>query len=408
MQSTDIQGSLKQTRAQVIFQVLLFLLWTKDTVWSFAVQVIRRIPIMGQVYEYVIPAMITVAIIVSLPYLLRKARAFDLLFCIGCIVLVLFSYIFHEENQPYIEDQLLTIIISSIPMYMIGVGCMYDECRNVLYWASLTSVIAMLLYQLSLIASGDFLRVYNMSASYKVLPSMMYLMVWAFTHKKIRHWLVVLVCLALSLSYGTRGPIGAICLFFIVGVCVNVLHTKRRWEKWVAVLLASGLVFLILWGTPLMNLAKWMSEQFSRYGFTTRIFDFIISGEFAYDSGRQMLYDIIVESIGQSPVVGYGIMGDRVILDGKYCHNIALEFWCDFGIVFGSALLIVIGVLVYKALRRTWRTKTFFFIAMLVIMTFVKLMFSNSYLIDAYFFFMMGACVAAVRSQPTENLREVE
>jgi len=137
MQSTDILGRLKQTRSQIIFQALLFLIWTKDTVWVFAIQVIRKIPIVGQVYNYVIPAMIAVAIILSLPYLLRQARATDFLFCIGCVVLVLFSYILYVENQPYIEDQLLTILISTIPMFLLGVGCLYDECRTVLYWASL-------------------------------------------------------------------------------------------------------------------------------------------------------------------------------------------------------------------------------------------------------------------------------
>jgi Ca2+/Na+ antiporter len=72
--------------------------------------------------------------------------------------------------------------------------------------------------------------------------------------------------------------------------------------------------------------------------------------------------------------------------------------WCHFGVILGSLILLGLVVLTIIALVKTRRNKKIhFFVVMLVSMIFVKLMLSNSYTLEPYFYFMLGVFVAVNR-----------
>ena len=44
---------------------------------------------------------------------------------------------------------------------------------------------------------------------------------------------------------------------------------------------------------------------------------------------KEVITDLIIEAIAKNPILGIGIAGDRVLLEGIYSHNIVLEWNYD-------------------------------------------------------------------------------
>ena len=121
-------------------------------------------------------------------------------------------------------------------------------------------------------------------------------------------------------------------------------------------------------------------------------------------NSRTVLKEKTLDAISENPVWGYGIMGDRVVL-GTYCHNIFLELLCDFGVVLGTLFIVALVAIIFIAIRKTWKTEYFFFVSGMIIAVVVKLMFSNSYIVEPDFFFMLGISIAASRNTVPKEVR---
>ena len=132
---------------------------------------------------------------------------------------------------------------------------------------------------------------------------------------------------------------------------------------------------------------------------STRIFNFIIEGDITASKGRESLAKQAVEAIIENPMWGYGITADRAMF-GIYPHNMFLEILCQYGIVFGSLLIITMLVITVIALLKSRKnTRSFTFGLMLVSIVFVKLMISSTYTIEPLLFFMMGYFVLILRKK---------
>lgn len=391
----------KMTASELFFHILVGLVWTQHTVWPYLIQIIRRVPVVGKVYEYVLPALIITAVLMSLPYIFKKAKASDLLFFIACVLLVIFSYMVFPENQMYIEEHLGKIFLYVLPIYFMGISCTYQECKKTLYWSALCSCVTMLVYQLILYSRGDLIGAYNMDAAYKVLPSIMFLVLWALEKQGLRNWLVAAGSVLLILTYGTRGPMLAVLIFLCIGIYIRVLRSQKRYIRIIFIALAVLLLFVLFSPSISFYIFERLSKWFESVGFSTRIFDFILEGELVESSGRDILLNGTILAIRQRLFVGYGIMGDRVILGGIYCHNIFLELLCDFGVILGGFFFALVVVVFIKAIRCAIKTEQLFFVLMFIIMIITKLFLSGSYILEPYFFFTLGICVAAIRWKGT-------
>ena len=170
------------------------------------------------------------------------------------------------------------------------------------------------------------------------------------------------------------------------------MYTNKRF------LLIAGGVLVCLFATEVLTeLARLGSQSFERWGFSTRIFDFFLEGEFVESKGREYLYRVTLEAIQRRPLLGYGIMGDQVCTGGSYAHNLFLEFWCQFGIFVGSALALLLISFVIKALYHARKNAGVLFVLLFVCLVFVKLMISGSYLYESWLYFLIGLSTASLR-----------
>lgn len=387
----------KQPYYLIAFRILLALLWTQYTVMTFVRAVVQRIPYLSVFADYVVPAAIVLALIVSIPWFIKSIRGVDVLFYLGLVVLVIFTMLVFKNNVEVISEQWWRIFISSAGFYFLGLAYTHKECWQDLFWYSLASVVLVFVYQLFKIRSGQVLEEDNMYVAYNLLPSTMYLVYYASITRRKKLWLIAAGAAMTMFVYGTRGPI----LCILVYVAVYLLHrfskttNKRKFILVLIILFALSVV--LVYDDLFIKIASLVSNIFERFGFSTRIFDYFVSGDVAISKGRDYLTTQVIEAIGNNPIFGYGFMGDQYLL-GVYCHNLILEMWCHYGVVMGTLVLVALIALTVSALIKSkGNKKLFFFVLMLICMVYVKLMLSNTYTLEPYFYFMIGVFVTVNR-----------
>lgn len=379
-----------------MFRLMVMVFWMQNTVFYFAIELMERIPFIGNFSTLVLPVSFILLTITSSSYILRRIHKEDLLLYFCVFLIILFTLSMYPDSSSYIFPQ-LGRIFNAVFVFYIGVTFDYNESKRDLFWCSILSVITVSAYQLYVLSTGRLLTEDNMNTAYNTLPSVMYLIFWAFSNKKLKLWIIAIGGVCLFFIFGTRGPL--IALFVYLSICA-VYYIIKLENDLLKVFLIIFIVIFVFYISSQNRIIMWatsMSEWFSQIGFSTRIFDLIIEEELTNSSGRDELIDLVINAIADHPLRGYGFMGDRSIL-GKYCHNIVLEFLCSYGVFFGGFALGLIVVLLVNAFNKSKYEKDIRFLFMMfACMVIIKMFFSGSYVFEPYFYMLLGLSFGIIR-----------
>jgi hypothetical protein len=203
--------------------------------------------------------------------------------------------------------------------------------------------------------------VYSMGLGYGFLSVILYC-IWK--ENKIL-LLIALLFSVLVLFIASRGPLVAVLLY----VCIKYLWYGSKGQK-TAIIVCVIAFFLFI-----LPYIKDLGSQEYIYSISR-----IAKGEFfTGDAGRLPIYSKIWDKVCLSPVIGYGIFGDRPFLNGAYVHNIFLEIVCNFGLLFGIFICLSMFWFIYKNIRQlSEQLKLFVF--MFISSASIQLLVSGSYL----------------------------
>lgn len=394
MDSTKFEKTLTQNNS---FKIFFAILWMQYTVLPFVVQLYRRLPLIGFMYQYIKPVLICVTLFFAVKYIAKNIKITDAVLYLVCAVIVCLHGVLYSNNSELIYDVLLSFLGIVVPFYFVGISYNHDELKDILYWTSIIGYIFIMSYQFYQLSIGKELSEESMATSYNILPSILVLINQVFETKRWRDALVSIIALISIFLFGTRGPI-LICFIFVILRLFFAVFNKLSFKSFSLLALILILVIYISSTGQMIKIANYLSLKFSHMGFSTRIFDMFIEGEISSSSGRNNLYSEIIESIQQKPILGYGFMGDRNIV-GYYVHNFFLEIWCHFGIIFGTIVILLFLFVPIVAIVKSRNDSCFGFILALVSMVFIKLMLSGSYVFEKYLFFMLGLCVNIIRKK---------
>ncbi len=380
----------------IAFRILIALVWTHYTILNFVKAVIERFPYIGSLSEIFIPVCIILAAMAAMPWFLRRVKGSDILFYWIYVLVALVSVGIFAYNREFFQEDWFSILIASVPMYFVGASFSFRTCSRDLFWCSVLGVICVLLYRLYLLNSGVSLEADDMDAAYKLLPSVMYIICYASVKKQKKYWAIAIATLPVMFIFGTRGPIICALVYFMVLVIIDVIRTRNIKKFFLLFVVLSIILAVVANETVFLRIVSAAANVFERVGFSTRVFEFFISGNVLESKGREYLIENATEAIIQNPIIGYGFMGDRHLL-GFYVHNIWLEIWCHFGIVAGTLMLIAMLGLVLFALIKSRHSRDFKFLLMLACLVFIKLSLSGSYVFEPYLYLMLGFSVAIIR-----------
>lgn len=277
-----------------------------------------------------IPMLLAIAIGFS-----RKAIRFVIVYCVA-ITLLLFTVAFFPENEKYVRSEGLRFLLPLIIPTAICLTTVFDIdiIRKSLYIMAWGGAILAIFYMLSFFAGAFYIDAYNMSFSYGCLLPMVVL----YSKRKLIPALVSFFLFLTVIAIGSRGA----AVVFIAYLIVDFLVSKRK-GRWVV--LAVGLLFVLM--MP-------MFEDFlSEVGLSSRTLGMLNAGEITNDTGRERIYSICLDTIWNHPLLGIGLFGDRVLLEGAYCHNFIIEVLLDYGVLLGLTVFVVLIWLFIRSLRIT-------------------------------------------------------
>ena len=238
---------------------------------------------------------------------------------------------------------------------------------------------------LAIIGVIDFGDSYMSFSYYMLLPTVVF-MNKTFNRCTAVTLLLTLISLFILISFGARGPFIGIFAFLILKLIQPSSKTgnKLNYKK---IIIIALLLLIIMFQKEILQFIESIIESF---GIKSRTISLFLKNDWDL-TGRDLIFKDAIDKISQKPILGWGLAGDR-IASGRndYIHNFYLEVYLNFGIIFGTILILIIT---YKMIEMIVKLKNInyeIFIILLVV-GFFHLLVSSSYLIDFRFWIFAGA-----------------
>lgn len=189
---------------------------------------------------------------------------------------------------------------------------------------------------------------YSVAFGYNVLLYAIVFFYEAMMHKRPSDILASVIGLFMILSYGSRGPVLFIGVFLML-LCFTQLKDSKK--KWVILLVVIPLIlfFYIFYDFLMLLLIRLLSS----INISSRFITKLLEGSVSDDNGRNVIWEASINMIKDNPL-GYGAMGSKHIISqynyAGYPHSVVLEMMIDFGVIFGSIILIFLFSNAFKLL----------------------------------------------------------
>lgn len=345
---------------------------------------------------------VLIFILIATKPILRRLNIIDIVFFLMVALTILVSLLFYNDNYDLIVDILPRFFLNVLPYYFVGRAI--NEFSKLNYHLKLISIIVIItatLQKIMIVTSGTQLIYDDMSFSYYLLPSVIFMCYYSLENNEVKNWLYALLGITMVVIAGTRGPLVCLSSFFIL---YFIFHIKNV----ITFIKFSPIFFGFTYLSLSNKTIEWLSALNNfliNQGLNLRIIQLIIIRDIHNKSGRDIIQSMIIESIKNKPIEGHGLMGDRIASQGfiktrttgTYAHNILIEIWCQFGIIIGSLLMLMLFILILYALFKEKNKLARDFILVVIPIGLVKLFLSASYLLEPYFFFLIGLCISSIK-----------
>lgn len=268
------------------------------------------------------------------------------------------SLLVHIEYISIWLNEAQDIFIAAFPFYFLAKKIEdFTEFKLILYKSAMFTVVIMgCMFMVGQIRGDLFIDDLTYSQyNGMVLSSSVVLCLIAFLEEKKWKYLgLVLAACVMLISYGTRMPFLCLLIAVILYFYQKAIKPKKIIKLQVKKIPIHLAVLLIILGV--LRWISWLRDQIMTSidpGF--RIIYQIINNDFSRSDGRERIWNVAIEYIQDHPLVGTGIIADRIPIwkavgntaetfQGSYAHNIFLEIWMQYGIFIGSILLLFIIV----------------------------------------------------------------
>lgn len=209
---------------------------------------------------------------------------------------------------------------------------------------------------------------------------------------------------------GSRGAVISLLGFIIVRFII--FNDFKITANKVAIIMFS----LILLGTLYLNydsIIIYLINLFQKYGINSRTLNALVEGTLIESYGRDTIRNAIWIGVKKSPIIGYGLFGDRYLAGTygygsfTYAHSIFLEAISNFGIVLGIPLLIAFFVKVIKTMFRTQipAFRSVFFVV--IPYGLFQLIFSGAVITNSMFYMLCGLLLLTNKQRKESNYEHI-
>lgn len=351
---------------------------------------------LGSAVQTTSKIVVAIFFIYAFPAMWKNGYKNFLIVYIVAILIFASQFLFYTSNRPFLMDLIFPIFFIALPAFTYTLAIKNLEKLHIV-----TRIAAKVVFLFGVIISifiyngNSSVEAYSMSLSYyMLLPALIFLNDF-FDRYKINSAILFIITLVIIISLGSRGALLGIIVFALL----NILKKRNKTSRKSFFIRSSGFFAAILMVFQYDQFINWFNEHLINIGITSRTL-ILSQGNEIHLSGRENLYSQIIREISAHPIIGIGIGGDRLKLNG-YTHNFFLEILANFGVIVGSILLILLLSLIIRAFflenQRVYIMLTFWFS-----LGFVHLIVSSSYLTDMKFWVFMGLLINVLFSK-SEN-----
>lgn len=332
---------------------------------------------------------------ISLWIVIKRVRLSTLLLPLLLLLLYVLSAAFNTDARQYMMgewgdltgNKFYWLFIYAVPAFLIIRRIWdYDRLFRCMLAFSIPSLICSLGVLILYLVQDD--QPGYMSYSYDLLPAVVVLLFGFFTKRKTLYLIGGIVGFVIMFFCGARGPI--LCVFVAIVLYIIFMTEKTSTKILIVMISAIALVLLLVFWDPIFQALCNIAES---SGLSSRMLEKIADGSLVDDSGRGSVRSELIPHLN---TFGYGLYGDRVLTGGRYAHNIFVEILVEFGLLFGTAIILLLLFLLVAGLFTKDRGKRLLFIFFFST-GFVRLLMSSSFLSkEAAFYAMVGICFSAL------------
>ncbi len=330
-----------------------------------------------------------------------------LYFLMVFVLLVVFSVLFFPQNAEDIFGDIFDLpynpiyrtVFLGFPLLFIPfvVSDFRYLSEKFSFFSRLTLLIADFSFiYLILLSGADF--EYMTFAYYLLLPAV-YCFLDSLNRKKVIFFIISILNLFCVAFIGSRGVLISILVFFLFFCFFFYKDTSKRTTLIVLLIIVLSVVILFY-----EEIIKLLIKLFEAWNFESRTLENLLDSTLFESEGRDEISGELLRALGQN-IFGYGIFGDRAIT-GSYAHNILLELLVQYGCFLGFILIvfylyITLSPMIFNKYK--YNSDVFILYFSLFSSTFVKLMFSDSYLVYPTFWALIAFSILLVRRSKYEK-----
>ena len=380
-------------RSERSFIYLCCFIWANVVLQYFYATILHIGPI-SFLSTWIGPCVATLLIIGAIPYFLKKVTStvYILFFC--SLILYLLNYQIYPENTAGL-NRYSSMFYAALPMIFIGVCIEIRKVEKLFYYISVINIISCSFYFLiyAQASSYDGSAItgetdYNMGASYTILPHVIYVTWQMYKKQMILNIFATTIGFILIASFGTRGPL--VCYIIFNSLYLLIIKQYKKPARMRLLILCLSCIVVV----SLNQIMLFLAEFVNSIGMSDRIFQIALEGNFigGESSGNERLLfaDIMYNRIQNSTdFLGHGIAGTERVLH-TYPHNLFLEILHSFGLIPGITIMGMIVYIIIKKYFSCHNENDRSFLMLLLCCGFIKLFMSGTFLVEAFFFFLIG------------------
>lgn len=305
--------------------------------------------------------------------------ASELLFIFIIILSVLLTLLLFPENSSVLLPALSTSYLS-VMFYLAGKATRIERIDN-LY---IISVIGVVIAFINILILHEVDK--DMTYSYTILPYILVSIHALIHHKKFIYFVGVIAGVSMLFLLSTRGSL----LLALIYICYTYISNHRgKWRNIMAsIVITLGTV--IYFQSDLYRITLlYLYSSLETHGIHNQMLYNFYIGSTASTDNRIAFLGTVFKNVFENPFLPHGLCGDRLLLQGRYVHNIIGELLYSYGAILGSALIILCVSKIVSIQKNNKDIIVFLLFAFLG-----KLFFSSSFIIDSRFYFMIGIMVS--------------
>lgn len=366
---------------------------------------------LGQYTTIIMPSILIIGLLYSYNHFLSKISAVTIVLYLMFAVFVFLSIVVYPLSANYITNNYTRFIFGTVPYFFIGLAIDYESQKNIFKLVARSGILIQIFWQFCILVglaeverAEDGSLGEQMGVAYSLLFPLCVTIFNALETKSKIDFCLSIVGFVLLLFMGTRGPI-IIFLFFLIlyFTCFASYKTNKYLKKILSLIIglfAMRISFIII--KLFMPIAVLL-------GFSTRILDSFENNEMTdlnNSSYRDEFYSSVWEKIVEDPTgLGYGLGSDRNFTpNGVYVHNFELELLCEFGLIGGGIILLMLISLCANCIRRLKGSGSLTFWFILFCCGVGSLQFSHSWLSFPMFFIFLGYSFSILRKKSYKTI----